>query len=178
LQRVYDVDIIWIAFPLHPEIPEEGLTLEELFRGRSGNVDDMRARLRRVAEEEGLPLGDRRRTYNSRLAQELGKWAEELGKGKEFHAAVFKAYFADGKNIGKIPVLADLAGSLGLSPGEAKEVLETRAFKEAVDRDWERCHIMGVRAVPTFLMGNETLVGAHPYETLEKFMIDHGVRKR
>jgi predicted DsbA family dithiol-disulfide isomerase len=178
LQQVYDVDIAWIAFPLHPEIPEEGLTLEELFRGRSADVDGMMARLRRVAQEEGLPLGDRRRTYNSRLAQELGKWAEEQGRGKDFHAAVFKAYFADGKNIGKIPVLADLAASLGLPVEDAKEVLATRAFRAAVDRDWERCHTMGVRAVPTFLIGKDTLVGAHPYETLEEFMIGHGVRRR
>jgi predicted DsbA family dithiol-disulfide isomerase len=35
-----------------------------------------------------------------------------------------------------------------------------------------------VKAVPTFLMGNDTLVGAHPYETLEKFMIDHGVVRK
>jgi predicted DsbA family dithiol-disulfide isomerase len=175
---VYDVDIVWIAFPLHPEIPEEGLTLEELFRGRSVDVDDMMGRLRRVAQQEGLPLGDRRRTYNSRLAQELGKWAEEQGRGKDFHAAVFKAYFADGENIGKPQVLADVAGSLGLSADEAKEVMKTRAFREAVDRDWERCHMMGVKAVPTFLMGNDTLVGAHPYETLEKFMIDHGVVRK
>ena len=48
------MDIVWIAFPLHPEIPEEGLTLEELFRGRSVDVDDMMARLRRVAQQEGF----------------------------------------------------------------------------------------------------------------------------
>ncbi len=38
--------------------------------------------------------------------------------------------------------------------------------------------MIGVRAVPTFLVGDDTLVGAHPYETLEKFMIDHGVRRK
>ncbi len=101
------MDTVWVAFPLHPEIPEEGLTLEELFRGRNSDMDEMMARLKRVAREEGLPLGDRRRTYNSRLAQELGKWAEEKGRGEDFHAAVFRAYFADGKNIGKQQVLAD-----------------------------------------------------------------------
>ena len=50
-------------------------------------------RLKRAAEELGLPLGERKKTYNSRRAQELGKWAETAGKGDEFHDAVFCAYF-------------------------------------------------------------------------------------
>jgi hypothetical protein len=36
----------------------------------------MMASLKRAADKEGLPLGERKKTYNSRLAQELGKWAE------------------------------------------------------------------------------------------------------
>ena len=78
----------------------------------------MMTRLRKVANEVGLPLGKRERTFNSRLAQELGKWAESEGKGYQFHNAVFRAYFVDGKNIGKTPVLVDIAESLSL-PVEA-----------------------------------------------------------
>ena len=39
------------------------------------------ARLKQVAEELGLTLGKRKKTYNSRLAQELAKWAESKGRG-------------------------------------------------------------------------------------------------
>ncbi|NIP49262.1 MAG: dithiol-disulfide isomerase, partial [Gammaproteobacteria bacterium] len=52
-------------------------------------------------------------TYNSRLAQELGKWAEQMEKGDAFHDAVFKAYFADGLNIADANILADIANSIG-----------------------------------------------------------------
>ncbi len=63
--------------------------------------------LRITAEELGLPFGPRNKTYNSRLAQELGLWAEDQGKGEPFHMAAFHAYFADGLNLAKMPVLLE-----------------------------------------------------------------------
>jgi len=56
-------------------------------------------RLRFQAMELGLPFGERTITCNSRLAQELGLWAESKGKGKQFHNAAFRAYFAEGHNL-------------------------------------------------------------------------------
>lgn len=174
---MYDIRLAWVAFPLHPETPEEGTTLQELFKGRI-DLEGMRARLMRVAQEEGLPFGHRDKTYNSRLAQELGKWAESKGEGKAYHHAVFRAYFAEGRNIGKRSELVALAGSLSLPAEEARKVLEERSFKNLVDADWQRCYSVGVHAVPTFLVGGQVLVGAVPYETLEKLLIDNGVPKR
>jgi predicted DsbA family dithiol-disulfide isomerase len=138
----------------------------------------MRLNMKRVAEMEGLPLGERNMTYNSRLAQELGKWAESMGKGDEFHNRAFRAYFAEGKNIGNISELVSLAGQIGLSEKEAAEVLETRSFRDAVDRDWEHSRRMGVTGVPTFTMDSQAVVGAQPYEALEQFMKDREVRER
>jgi len=178
LRKNYEIGIRWTGFPLHPHTPEEGLTLEELFAGRSVDIGQMLARLRQVADEEGLPLGERKKTYNSRLAQELGKWAESQGKGNPFHNAVFRAYFSDGRNIGKIPELVNVAKSVGLSSKEAQEVLETRAFKEAVDLDWSRARRMGVAAVPTFLLNQRFVVGAQPYTVLEQLLKVSGVKKR
>ena len=131
----------------------------------------MMARLRQVAGEEGLALGDRKKTYNSRLAQELGKWAEENGKGDEYHNAVFHAYFADGRNIAEISNLLDLVKGIGLPPLEAKKILENRKFQHAVDMDWDRSQAMGVTAVPPFLIGDQSLVGAQPYHVLEQFVV-------
>ena len=72
----FEIEVQWRAFPLHPETPEEGLTLEELFAGRNIDIPSAMARLKRVAKELDLPWGERKKTYNSRLAQELGKWAD------------------------------------------------------------------------------------------------------
>ena len=49
------------------------MTLEALFAGQPVDIPAILARLKRVAGELGLPFGDRPMTYNSRLAQELGK---------------------------------------------------------------------------------------------------------
>ncbi len=134
--------------------------------------------LRKTAADLGLPLGERKKTYNSRLAQELGLWAESKNKGDVFHTAAFKASFVDGKNIGKIPVLVDLAASVELPRKEAATVLATRAFKAAVDADWSLSQEKGITAVPTFVMNHDKLVGAQPYEMLERLMEANGVKKR
>jgi predicted DsbA family dithiol-disulfide isomerase len=172
------VGIQWKAFPLHPETPEEGRTLEELFAGRNMDIAAMLERLKGVADELGLPWGTRKKTYNSRLAQELGKWAESKGKGDEFHDSVFRAYFVDGRNIGKTEVLKSLAKSVGLPEKEAGEVLRARTFREAVDSDWNLSRQMGITAVPTFVIDHHAVVGAQPYEVLEQFIKKNGVKKK
>ncbi len=178
LRKNFEIETKWTAFPLHPETPEEGMTLEELFAGRNYDIEKAKLRLRQVADELGLPLGERKKTYNSRLAQELAKWAEKQGKEDAFHEAVFRAYFVDGKNIAKVDELAILAKSIGLSAKEARSVIESRTLREAVDADWSRSHKLGITSVPTFVLGDQAIVGFQPYENLEQFFKSCGVEKR
>ena len=112
------------------------------------------------------------------MAQELGKLAEKQGFGEQFHMAAFKAYFADGWNIGLDSTLIDLGTSIGLSEIDIKDALEKRTFKNAVDEDWNRSHQKGVTAVPTFILNGISLVGAQPYEKLVEMMKAGGVTKR
>jgi predicted DsbA family dithiol-disulfide isomerase len=124
-------------------------------------------------EREGLPYNaERDMSYNSRLAQELEKWAEGKGKGEQIADALFRAYFVDVKNIGKIEVLAKIAEENGLPADEAIDILQSRTYKQAVDEDWRRCAAYGVNAVPTFLAGKYLMVGAQPYEQLEE-LVEH-----
>ncbi len=138
----------------------------------------MKDRMKKAADEAGLPLVDRERTFNSRLAQELGKWAESNDKGDSFHNAAFKAFFADGINIAKIPALVNIAASVGLPGSESEAVIVKRAFKADVDEDWSLSQKNGITAVPTFVMNNERLVGAQPYEMLERLMKVEGVKRK
>jgi predicted DsbA family dithiol-disulfide isomerase len=122
-------------------------------------------------DREGLPYNaERNISYNSRLAQELSKWAEGKEKSDEIHSALFQAYFVDVKNIGKVEPLVEIAKDIGLPEEEATEVLISRTFKNAVDEDWRRCAAIGVNAVPTFLAGRYLMVGAQPYEELERLV--------
>jgi predicted DsbA family dithiol-disulfide isomerase len=168
----------WIAFPLHPEIPAEGVTLEQLFTGRRIDIPGMLKRLEQTARDLGLPFGERRMSFNSRRAQEAAKWAESQGKADPFHNAVFRAYFVEGKNLHEIETLAAAAESVGLKGGQVEEVIRNKTFKEAVDEDWLRSHQLGITAVPTFRLNGETLVGAQPYEQLAALLTAQGVPAR
>jgi len=160
----------YVHFPLHPDTPAEGKSLEALFAGRGYDIPKMQAQMRARMAAEGLPYGDRRMTYNSRLAQELGKWADTQPGGEAIHDALFRAYFVDGANIGDVRELLSIAKAVGLDEGKAREVLEKRTFKAAVDEDWDKSRRYGVTGVPTFVYGDQGVVGAQPYEALVRLV--------
>lgn len=164
LQREYDVELRWLVFPLHPETPEQGRELSELFAGRMDEIEAMQVRLTQIAAAEGLALVGRTRTYNSRLAQELGKWAETQGKGDLFRSAVYRAYFVDNCNIALIDELVRIAVSVGLPDEEAREILSTRSFAAAVDADWQKAGEMHITAVPTYLCAGKRLTGFSAFD--------------
>lgn len=160
----------WIHFPLHPDTPAEGNSLEALFAGRGYDIPKMQAQMRARMAAEGLPYGERKMTYNSRLAQELGKWADEQSGGEAIHDALFRAYFVDGRNIGDPQVLVQIAESVGLPGDKARDVITQRTHRAAVDADWRKAREYGVTGVPTFVAGAEGVVGAQPYEVLEQLV--------
>lgn len=171
LQREYGVAVRWAVFPLHPEIPLAGMELSALFPGRAAKLKEMQERLSRQAAKEGLELrGERSRTYNSRLAQELGKWAEAEGKGEPFHRAVYRAFFVEGSNIAQINELVRIAKSVGLPVDGVLEVLGAQSFAAAVDSDWQRAKELAITAVPTHLCGTRRLEGFSPYEEFERLI--------
>lgn len=178
LQHEFGIDIRWTAFPLYPEIPENGLTFDALFGDKNADISKMMAILKRIANRLGLPFGEPKNTYNSRLAQELRKWAEYRGKGYEFHKAVFYAYFVKGQRINEIQVLVKVAESVNLNGKDAQKIIQDRTFREAVDLDWKRSYELGITEVPTFILNHQVLVGAQPYETLRNLLLPHNVETR
>jgi predicted DsbA family dithiol-disulfide isomerase len=170
LRTEHNVKIEWVHFPLHPETPAEGRSLADLFAGRGVDRKAMNAQMKARMEAEGLPYGERTMTYNSRLAQELGKWADTQPGGEAIHDELFRAYFVETRNIGDPAVLLEIVDKLGLSVEGAREVIEQRTFKDAVDEDWALSRQLGVTGVPTFVAGRYGVVGAQPYETLERLV--------
>ena len=161
----------WVHFPLHPETPiEGGRSLTDLFAGRNVDRTAMHAQMKARMHAEGLPYGERTHTYNSRLAQELGKWADTQPGGDALHDALFRAYFVEARDISQPAVLLEIAGRVGLPVDAAREVLEQRTFKAAVDADWALSRRYGVTGVPTFVVGRHGVVGAQPYEVLEQLV--------
>jgi len=119
-----------VFFPLHPETPLAGRSLATLFAGRGVDLEAMYQRMKRLMDAEGLPYGRRTHTFNSRLAQELAKWADTEPGGQPLHDRLYRAYFVDGRNIGDVDVLVELAASAGLRADEARRVLDERRRRQ------------------------------------------------
>jgi len=170
LKTAHNVKVEWVHFPLHPETPPEGRALAALFGGDEADRQTRHAQMKARMTAEGLPYGERTMTYNSRLAQELGKWADTQPGGEALHDALFRAYFVDACDISQPAVLLDVAQRVGLSVEGAREVLEKRTFKDAVDADWKLSRQYGITGVPTFVVGRYGVVGAQPYEALEQLV--------
>ena len=180
IEQMFDIKVKFVPFPLHPETPVEGMTLEQLFGARG----DMDMRKRRNAEmkermdAEGLPYGDRTHTYNSRLAQELALWADTQPGGEKIHKLLFQAYFVTNRNLSDIDVLLDVVSEAGLDRDEARKVLDERRFSKQVDADWERAREYGITGVPTYVAKGYGVVGAQPVEVLEEFLDKIGAERR
>ena len=160
------VRVQYTCFPLHPDTPRHGQTLEELFSGRGLDVASRQESIRRTMIEAGLPYGRRTHTYNSRLAQQLGKWAEENGCGDEFRQAIFRAYFSEGLNIAEESVLRGVCESIGLAEVPVTSALNDTRYCDAVDRDWDRCRELGVQGVPAFRYEQKWLTGCQSPDAL------------
>jgi predicted DsbA family dithiol-disulfide isomerase len=177
LVEQYRVETRLTQFPLHPDTPPEGMALAELFAGREEQLAQAHARLAALMAEAGLPFAERTHTYNSRLAQELGKWAGTVEGGEALHDALFRAYFAEVRDISRIDVLLDVVRGVGQPVDAARRALEERTFREVVDRDWQRARELGVTGVPTYAAGGYAVVGAQPYEVLEELVTHAGAER-
>jgi predicted DsbA family dithiol-disulfide isomerase len=83
----------------------------------------------------------------------------------------------DGLNIAKVPVLTELVEAMNLDGAEAERVLTKGTFKGLVDQDWAYSRTHGITAVPTFTADRRTVVGAQPYEALEKLVLAAGASR-
>ena len=130
-----------------------------------------RSNFARLADEAGLPHGERTHWYDSTPAHEATEWAVEQGLGDAFRGAVYKAYFVDNINIGSADVLADIAAQVGGDAEALRAALQEGTYRDRVQAQYEEARGVGVTAVPTFVADDRyALVGAHPYENFRKLM--------
>ena len=169
--------IEWVHFPLHPNTPAEGRRLSDMFAGRGIDLNAMHQRMSEEMAAENLPYSKRTHTYNSRLAQELGKWGDTTDHGDALHDALYRAYFVDGRDISNIDELVAIAVATGLDAGTARSVLVERRFSAAIDADWEKSQDYGVTGVPTFAVLGMGVPGAQPYEVLQR-MVEKATKVR
>ncbi len=106
----------------------------------------------------------------SRKAHELALHARDKGCFRGVHDALFRAHFVEGRDIGRVDVLVELAAASGLERTETKAVLDVDRFLDPLRAFRAEAERLRVRGVPTLLVGEARLEGIHDRETLEDFL--------
>ncbi len=171
LEREFGVDVEWKGFEIHPETPAAGSDLASLGFDET-TATAMRSRVLELSEEAGLELNLPSRISNSRLALQIAEFAKEKGKFKEYHEAVFRAYWQEAKDIGRREQLFSLAAQAGLDLEELEAYLESGKAAGKLNQHLQEVREYGISGVPTFVIGDKMIVGAQPYKVLEKVLIE------
>lgn len=168
-ERAGRVTVDWRAFELRPEpVPTLDPDGAYLHRVWTRSVYPM-------ARERGLALKLPPVQPRSRKALEAAEHARERGRFNEMHAALFRAFFEDGRDIGSEEALAEIAASVGLDRAPLRAALEAGRHTAKVIGDQRLAADLGVGGVPAMLVtpadgaGRALMVsGAQPYEALRE----------
>ena len=106
----------------------------------------------------------------TRKAHELVLHAGSEGRGNEAHRALFDAFFLEGRDIGRVDVLVEIARSLGLDPTGTKAVLDVDRYAGEVSGFGDHARALEIHAPPALVFGEETLQGFHNRDTLRTFL--------
>jgi len=168
LRPEFDFALDWRGYQIHPEWPAEGMPAEWM-----GGADARRAaweRIKALAEPIDLSMSPPRVLSNSRLALEAAEFAREAGKGEEFEARVFRAYFGEGANIGNSAVIGALAAETGIDRAELDHALESGKYSLRLQNNSLDAHRRGVTGVPTFVINGFPLAGAQSPDVMRQVM--------
>jgi predicted DsbA family dithiol-disulfide isomerase len=167
LKKKYNLDVEWRPFEIHPETPKEGALTDDL-PFPEGYLEAAFANVKRLADEDGIPLKFSDKLSNSHLALSISEFVRKKGKFDEFHKLVLEAYWLQGKDIGDKDLLFDIAESIGLDKKEIEEYLETDEPRKALQKSLKEIRSYGINGVPAFIINDKLIFGAQPYETFDR----------
>ena len=153
-----EVQVQYHSYELDPGAPADfpGNHAEYLQRHLNATPEQVRqmdSRITGLAAEEGLDYHlDDIKVTNTAKAHELIHFAASQGKGPAMKERLLKAYFTEGRHIGRLADLADLAAEIGLDRAAALQALEAGDFAGAVADDKTQAAAYGIRGVPFFVI--------------------------
>ena len=106
----------------------------------------------RLAAELGVPIKRPAAMPRTRKAHEAAAYARSEGKHADMHAAIYAAYWQDGRDIGRIDVLVDIGRESGLDPTRLKVALDIDQWTEVVEQDEIRAARLGLSSVPAYVL--------------------------
>jgi len=166
------VELVWRSFELDPTLPADaGGADEELARRRGISLEDARAmheETERMGEELGIRFDfARARRGNTFDAHRVLHMARDEGRQREVLEQLLSAYFTDGVPIGDRAALAASAALAGMDEDAVRAMLDGDAYTSAVRDDEQEAVMLGITAVPFFVIDRRYgLPGAHPPETI------------
>ncbi len=166
LHEEFNLAVTFKTFYLRPDIPPEGRARESKDGAKPG--EPVTGHVAEEAAKEGLVMRRAALTPNSRLSFEATEYAKERGLVEPFHRECYRAYWEDGANLGDITVLQGLADRVGLDKGEMKKKLEIGVYTDQAQKQYEEALYLGVRGIPSFIIGRYFFSGAQPLELFKQ----------
>lgn len=169
LRPEFSFEFEWRGFQIHPEWPAEGLPIESA--RQSGEAESRRALWERIvtlATAVELTMKPPTVLTNSRLALEAAEFARDAGRGEEFEARVYRAYFQEGANIGDAEVIGALAAEAGIDRAALRDALGSGNYSLRLKNTSLLAHQRGVSGVPTFIINGFPVVGAQTADVMRQ----------
>ncbi|MEH3089246.1 MAG: DsbA family oxidoreductase [Microbacterium arborescens] len=165
------VEVVYHSFELSPDTPVdfEGDELDFLSSHKGmprDQVQQMLDNVTGVAKNAGLDydFGILQHT-NTVKAHELLHAAKAQGRQHEMAERLMSAYFTEGRHVGRIDDLVDLAAEVGLDADETRAALESETYLADVRADQDQARQYGIDGVPFFVIdGKYGVSGAQPAE--------------
>ncbi|MFC7528974.1 DsbA family oxidoreductase [Actinoplanes sp. GCM10030250] len=166
-----DATVTYRAYQLDPSPVPEPLPIKQVMAAKFGGperAEQMFAQVTAIAAADGLTLDfDRAIAANTFTAHRLITWAATQERQADMLDALQRAHFAGGVDIGSVPALAAVAGSIGMNEAVALAYLESDAGTSAVNTDVNEARELGITSVPTFVVdGKYAIQGAQEPATL------------
>ncbi len=159
-----DVEVEWMPYELRPD-PTPTLDPDSDYI-RNAWHQSVKPISQKLGVEMNLPPVQPR----THLPFEGFQYAKEQGKANEYNHRILKAFFVEGKDIGQIDILVDLAEEVGLDGTEYRKVLDSRTYKEQHQEALRTAVQKDIRAVPTFFIGDRKIQGLYPADRLSEII--------
>ena len=99
---------------------------------------------------------------------------QDCAKAREFAHAVFRAYWVDGRDIGELPVVLEVAGGLGIDVDAYTAAIATPEVKDRLKQETDAAVAMGMFGAPYFMVDDEPFWGADRLPQIDKWLATGG----
>ena len=176
-EQAMPIEITYHSFELAPDTPVEyeGNEIEFLMNHRGVSAEQARAMIDRVvgiALAAGLRYDyDALQHTNTLKAHQLLHYAKERGVQLEMKERLLSAYFSEGRHVGRVEDLGDLAAEVGLDRADVVRSLSDDEYAEAVRADMAQARAYGIKGVPFYVIDDRYgISGAQPPEVFTEVL--------